>query len=431
MNKEILRLAIPNIISNISIPLLSSVDTLLMGHQSSLHLGAIGLGSMIFNFIYWNFGFLRMGTTGLTAQAFGREDAVNIGRNLLRPIIIALMITVLLFIFLDPLYEILARFLSVREIHSDMVYEYFRIRMWAAPATLMLYAFLGWFFGLQNAIYPLILTVLVNITNIAVSAYLVNVAHWDISGVAWGTVVAQYTGLAAAIIMVLFKYRHYLKGVSLNSALKISEFVSYLKLNTDIFIRTLFLTFAFLFFYGQSSLAGDVILAVNVVLMQFINWMSYGIDGFAFASESLIGKYKGADDKPRLHLALKLSFFWGGMLALLYGVIYLGFGRQLMSIFTSDTAVIDAADPYLIWMALLPIIGFASYIWDGVYIGLTASKAMRNTMFLSIIIYFGTYYLLGGVHASPHYLWLSLVLFLAARAVFQSILYRKYGTQLT
>ena len=294
MNKEILRLAIPNILSNISVPLLSTVDTILMGHLSASHLGAVGIGSMIFNFIYWNFGFLRMGTTGMTAQAYGAENKMEISNTLGRACALGLVLAVIILLFQIPIGELSYYLLNVTDNQYALVREYFLIRILAAPATLILYSVLGWFFGMQNAIYPMLLTIFINVINIAVSAYLVLGLGMEVSGVAWGTVIAQYGGLFLAALMLRHKYKVYLDGFKQKNILRFNKLLRFLRINGDIFIRTICLTFAFGFFYSQSSNLGELALAANVILLQLLNWMSYGIDGFAFASESLVGKYVGA-----------------------------------------------------------------------------------------------------------------------------------------
>lgn len=429
MNREIFRLAIPNILSNISVPLLSTVDTALMGRFSEVHLGAVGLGSMIFNFVYWNFGFLRMGTTGLTAQAYGREDRGESFLTLSRALVIALLLAFLIIALQWPFREASLELMQVDAGARDLVAEYFNIRIWAAPATLCLYALFGWYFGMQNAIYPLILTILINGINILVSYLMVFEYQMEIAGVAWGTVIAQYAGLLLAIAFLLYKYRDFASTFSRQALLQFAPFARFLRINRDIFLRTLFLTFAFGFFYSQSSSLGEMALAANVILLQFLNWMSYGIDGFAYAAESLVGKYFGREDKPGLRKAISLSFIWSGVLAVMVSLTYVFFGPQLLRIFTDQADVINAAMPLLFWMALMPIAGTACYIWDGIYIGLTASKAMRDTMALSFIFYIGGYFLFTPLMGN-HGLWLALLVFLFMRGMIQTAFFWKKGFSL-
>ena len=424
MNREILRLAIPNIISNISVPLLSTVDTALMGRLSETHIGAVGLGAMIFNLVYWNFGFLRMGTTGITAQAFGENNSTKISDTLARALLLAFLLGVCLLLFQVPIAKATSYLLNVTEIQSPLVAEYFQIRIWAAPATISLFALMGWFFGMQNALFPLAITIFINVTNIVFSYVMVRHFQMDVAGVAWGTLIAQYMGLLLALTLLFAKYRDQCRNWSRKRLLELSAMRQFLSINRDIFIRTFCLTFTFAFFYNRSSSQGEMILAVNVILLQFVNWMSYGIDGFAFASESLVGKYKGAKDDRQLQRAIKLSFVWGMAFAIVYSLSYALFGLEMLQIFTDKPAVILAASPFLFWLILYPIISTPCYIWDGVFIGITASKAMRETMLLSLIVFLISYFFLADQFGNNG-LWAALLLFMAARGIFQWIWYRK------
>jgi MATE family multidrug resistance protein len=424
VNKEILRLAIPNIISNISIPLLSTVDTMLMGRLSELHLGAVGIGAMIFNFIYWNFGFLRMGTTGITAQAFGEKDDSEIMQTLSRALLVALILAIFIFSMQIPFGNMSFYLMNISSEQYHLVEEYFYIRIWAAPATLGLFVMMGWFFGMQNAIFPLIITVFVNLVNILLSYFFVKILSWDVAGVAWGTVIAQYAGIVLSFILFYGKYKTHLSQFSQKAMLKVESLKQYLTINRDIFIRTFCLTFAFGFFYSQSSVAGETVLAANVILLQFLNWMSYGVDGFAFASESLVGKYTGAKDQINLKKAIRLSFTWGMLLAFGFSLSYWLFGGELLYVFTDKENVIEASLPFLIWMIVFPVISTPCYIWDGIYIGLTASKAMRDTMLVALMIYILFYFLLEGEYGN-HGLWAALLIFMGARGLIQWIYYEK------
>jgi MATE family multidrug resistance protein len=418
MNKDILRLAIPNILSNISVPLLSSFDTALMGRLSADHLGAVGLGSMIFNFVYWNFGFLRMGSTGMTAQAYGRQDAAGAAQVLGQASLIALVIALLLLLLQLPLLSGAKTLLQVSSDQEALVGAYFHIRIWAAPAALGLYALFGWYFGMQNAVFPLILTLVINGCNMALSYYLVHYANWGIAGVAWGTVAAQYLGLATGIGLLWWRYPKVPKLLRAELIFQVQALGRFLRINRDIFLRTLCLTLAFAFFYRESAGLGDLVLAANVILLQYVNWMSYGVDGFAYAAESLVGKYHGAQDTTQTHRAVRLSFGWGMVLATAYTVGYFLGGEPLLRIFTDQKEVITAAGPYLIWMVLFPLLGTPCYIWDGVYVGLTASRAMRDTMLIAFVGYLLLYYGFGQ-SLGNHGLWLSLLGFMVLRGIVQ------------
>jgi MATE family multidrug resistance protein len=429
MNRKILRLAIPNIISNVSVPLLSTVDTVLMGQLSGLHLGAVGIGSMIFNFLYWNFVFLRMGTTGLTAQSYGKEDDKEMIITLGRALVTGLSIGLVLILIHGPAFEIAASLMNVSPAHYDLVRQYFIIRMFAAPATLGLYALMGWFFGMQNAIFPLIITLFLNAVNIALSAILVMHYGWEVKGVAYGTLIAQYLGLFLGLFLLFWKYRSMFQHLKLKAIFIQRELLAFFTLNKDIFLRTICLSIIFAFFYSQSSKSGELILASSVILLQFLNWMSYGIDGFAFAAESLTGKYVGASNDAMLKKTVSYSFLWGGALGLLYTLLYWLGKDDLISLFTNDADVIQITSKYYFWVIILPIIGFSSYIWDGIYVGLTAVKSMRNSMFLSFGIYFILFFLLKNSMGSQA-LWVTLLVFLFARGLFQTLLYLKSGKNL-
>ncbi len=429
MNREILRLAVPNILSNVSVPLLSTVDTALMGRLSETHIGAVGIGAMIFNFVYWNFGFLRMGTTGLTAQAFGRSDPAEQVLVLGRATWVALVLAVLIIALQWPLGEASIWLMQVDGQQAGLVGDYFYLRVWAAPATLGLYAFMGWFFGMQNAVYPLILTLLINGVNIGLSYLFVQYYGMEVRGVALGTVLAQYTGLVAALMMFFWRYGDLARQLRLKAMFRLKALGGFLRLNADIFLRTLLLTFAFGFFYSQSSAGGELILAANVILLQYLNWMSYGVDGFAFASESLVGKYAGSGDPGRTRFAIRLTFIWGMGLAVLYSMVYGLLGEPLLRVFTDQADVLAAARPFLIWMAIFPLLSTPCYLWDGVFIGLTASKAMRDTMLLAFALFMILYYGLGQGYGN-HGLWFSLLFFMVARGVIQQVWYGRKGVGL-
>lgn len=428
IDREILNLAIPNILSNLSVPLLSSVDTVLMGQLSAAHLGAVGIGTMIFNFLYWNFGFLRMGTTGMTAQAFGREDPREVMLTLGRALLLGLCIALVILLLRPWIADLAMDLMQVNLDQRDLVATYFHIRIWAIPATLGLYVILGWYFGLQNAIYPLILTVFLNIINMLLSIYLVQELDWGVAGVAWGTVWAQYTGFSLGLAMLLWRYREYLSWFRFWPLFEIAPFRRFLHVNGDIFLRTLCLTFAYAFFFSQSSARGEEILAINTLLYQFLIWMAYGTDGFAFAAESLVGKYKGAADSSRLDQAIRKSLIWGGGFAVLLATTYILLGPAILNLFTDEEAVVAAAMPYLWWAAPMPLIAFQSFMWDGIFVGLTASRAMRNSMAMALVLFLLAYYLC--LPLGNHGLWLAFAIFYVSRGLIQWGFFRWKGVVL-
>jgi MATE family multidrug resistance protein len=429
MNKKILRLAVPNIVSNLSVPLLSSVDTAMMGRmESEIYIGAIALGALIFNFVYWSFGFLRMGTTGLTAQAFGKKNDAKLMQILSRAMVFAFGSGLILLIAQFFLLNIGFSILDGSEAVESLAKEYFVIRIWAAPATLCLYALMGFFFGMQNAVVPMTLTIIINIVNLIANIVLVQYFGMKADGVALGTVIAQYFGLMVALVIFYKKYGHLLEHLQRKAIFEIQAFKKFLSLNGDIFIRTFLLVFAFSFFENQSAAQSNLTLAINSILLQFVSWISYGIDGFAFASESLVGKYAGAKNHEKLRKSINLSFVWGFGLAIVYSLTFFVFGEPLLRLFTNQENLISATKDYTIWIVLFPILAIAGYMWDGVFVGLTASKAMRNTMILAFAFYMVLFYAVDYqlIEMTNFWLWLTFSLFIGIRGIVQTIYYQLY-----
>ncbi len=428
MNRDILRLAIPNIISNISVPLLSTVDTILMGHLSVEHLAALGIGSMIFVFVYGNFGFLRMGTTGLCAQAYGQNDHKLIANRLFQALFLALVLAFVLLLFQRPILELGLFLMNAQEAYTDLIVQYYDIRIWAAPALFIQLALFGWFFGIQNAKIPLYITLGVNGVNIVLSYLMVNVWHWGIAGVAYGTVVAQYAGIIMGA-WYLRRYRSILQKGDVRSSMHWGELKRFVEVNGDIFIRTVALTFVLAFFYAQGAKESPQTLAMMVLLLQFLIWMSFAIDGFANATESLVGKYYGAKSWDKFYLAIRYNFLWGFGLAICFSIVYGIWGSDIITWYSSDPQLIDRTKPYLILTIFLPILSFGAFIWDGVFIGMTAVKSMRNTILVSMLLFLATFYIIREIDY-VWALWGSFVLFFLFRALIQSWLFWKRGREL-
>jgi len=426
MHKQILRLAIPNILSNLSVPLLGMVDTALMGRMDNpLYLGAIALGSVVFSFLYWGFGFLRMGTTGLTAQAFGKkrhdETVMVLGRGLS----IALTGSVLLVLFQVWIEGISFQLLAGGDEVEDLAREYFRIRIYAAPATLALYAFHGWFLGLQNARYPMWLTIFVNACNIVFNMVLIYGWGMKSDGVALGTVMAQYCGLIMATGMFIYRYKHYLNHWSQDLFRDTTDIKQFFSVNADIFIRTVCLIFTFAYFTSTAASLGSEILAANQILLQYFYLMSFGVDGFAFAAESLVGRFKGSSESDKLQQAIRGLFLWGMGIGIIFSLIYLLAGSSLLWLFTDQEPVINTAKKYIRWLALIPVLGAAAFMWDGVYIGATATRAMRNTMLLATLLFFFPLAYWGVDLGGNHALWLAMAVFMASRSILLTLLASK------
>ncbi len=416
MNKSILRLAIPNIISNLSVPLLGAVDTALVGHLDQVYyLGALAVGSVIFNFIFWGFGFLRMGTTGLTAQEYGKRDRMQMMMILARVQFIAMAIGITLLLFQAPIALFSLWVIESSQEVADYTRVYFDIRIYTAPAILALYGLQGWFLGMQNAKYPMIITIVMNLLNIVLNVMFIYGFGMHVDGVAFGTLISTYLALFLGIFLFLKRYKRYLSHYVRVELLNIAELKKYFAVNRDIFIRTLCLIFTFSFFTAVSAKQGDLILAANTILLQLWFIVSYGIDGFAYAAESLIGKFKGGENREKLREAVFYNIGWGMMLGITGTLFYAVFGGQILSIFTDNTEVIEFAKIVLFWTVLAPLVSSFCYILDGIFIGATATRPMRNTMLLSTIVVFLPVYYVGTHLFGIHGLWLAMVLFMISR----------------
>ena len=416
MNKKILNLAIPNVISNLSVPLLGVVDTALVGHLDEVYyLGALAVGSMIFNFLFWGFGFLRMGTTGLTAQEYGRRNRQGIMMLMARVQLVALVIGILILLLKQPISD-----LSFWVIQSGAEVErftlvYFDIRVYTAPAVLALYGLNGWFLGMQNAKYPMIITIALNLLNIVLNVWFIYGLDMHVDGVAYGTLISTYLALALAVGLFLYRYRRYFLHFVMEELINAGELRQFFSVNRDIFIRTLCLIFTFSFFTAKSAEQGDLILAANTILLQLWMVASYGIDGFAYAAESMIGRFKGAEDLPLLKKAVYYNLAWGLSIGLIGSALYGLLDEQILAIFTDKQNVIDLAMSVVFWTVLAPFVSSICYILDGVFIGATATGPMRNTMLISTFIFFLPIYYIGTMMFGVHGLWLAMVLFMVVR----------------
>ena len=432
MNKKILQLTVPNIITNITVPLLGMVDMAIVGHLSLNHIAAITIGTSIFNLIYWNFGFLRMGTSGFAAQAYGARNLAEAVRVFVRAMSIALLIALLLIVFQRPISSLALYVIPCDGSVYHLALTYFFIRIWAAPATLGLYALKGWFIGMQNSKTPMWIAIFINLLNIVFSLLFVLYWDMDIAGVAWGTVIAQYGGL---IVGMAIAYKYYGKlfrqYLDIKSSLNIVEMKKFFHINADIFLRTFCLAVVFTFITSASSSISKEILAIDALLLQFFTLFSYIMDGFAYAGESLVGRYIGAKDKMLLHKAVKYLFRWGFALCLVFTVLYAVGGEMFLYFFTDQRDIIEMSKPYMKWVLLMPVCGFAAFLWDGIYVGATASKQMRNAMFVATAAFFAIYYLSryliqnnvfdDSIYLRNNCLWVAFLAYLLLRGVMQWI----------
>lgn len=427
MNRKILHLAIPNILSNFSVPLLGMVDTALMGRlDSEIYLGAIALGTILFNFIYWGFGFLRMGTTGLTAQAYGKSDSEESLWVLLRALTVAWSASIFLILFQYPLVELGLWLMKGEEEIKQIAKSYFLIRIYAAPATIGLYAFHGWFLGRQNARIPMFLTITVNLANILFNVWFVLSLGMKADGVALATVIAQYIGLSIAIVIFWKGHSQELHIFSWTKLFDLKALESFFRVNASLFLRTLCLIFVFSFFVSESAAEDSFTLAANQILLQYLHLMAYGVDGFAFAAESLVGRYIGEKSLDKLQQSIKGLLIWGLSLGALFALLYILLGTQLLYVFTDQQQVIDVAREYLNWIYLLPLVGAFAYMWDGIYIGATATRPMLIGMLIStLIFFFPAYYGLEPLWGN-HSLWAAMWLFMLSRGIFLAFIARKH-----
>ncbi len=427
MHRKILRLALPNIISNITVPLLGLVDLAVVGHLEGVwFIGAVALGGTIFNFVYWSFGFLRMSTSGLAAQHYGAGDDKGAREVLQRALLTALTAATLILLLQVPIERISFYLLDGSEKTEHFASRYFYIRVWAAPATLMLYALNGWFLGMQNARYPMIITLVINLLNILFDLLFVLGLHMNSDGVALGTLLANYAGLAVALWLLHHRYPGVFRLLPLQHLLNPAPLKAFFRINLDIFLRTLCLILVFTFFTARSAAHGDILLAVNTLLLQFFTFFAFFLDGFAYAAEALTGRYIGARDLSRLRYVVRLLFLWGLLLSIPFSLAYLIGAGPILSLLTDNREVLEAARPYYPWAVLIPLISFPAFLWDGIYIGATSSAGMRNTMIFSTLVIFFPTWALTREPLGNHSLWLALVLFLISRGVTMGLLAKRY-----
>ena len=450
MNKQILRLAIPSILANITIPLVGLVDTAIVGHISDAHaIGGIAIGTMLFDLLYWNFGFLRVGTSGMTAQAFGRGDREHCARLLTQSISIALIgaaiIWALQWLFVTATLAIIPCSTEV----ATFARKYFFIRVWAAPATLSLMAIKGWFIGMQDTVSPMITDMVVNVVNMVASYVLAVYTPMGALGVALGTVIAQLTGLLLGVLIIVYKYRHVWQGLSIWQLAKDRQGIrNLITLNANLFVRSLCFMVVYVGFTSLSSMYGDTDLAVCSILMKLFMLVSYFVDGFAYAGEALVGKYIGAaksnpiSDSPsgrpvsnspsgasEISSLVRLLFLWslgvGTIFTVLFAVSYLPMYRMM----TSDTVVLARLTDFVGWLIAMPIVSTLAFMWDGVFTGATAGKQIRNAMIWAaigfVVGYVVTYHYLG-----THALFVGYFLHLAARVIYLSVTWRPLASHL-
>ena len=424
MNKRILNIALPSIVSNITVPLLGLVDTTIVGHLgAAAYIGAIAVGGMLFNMVYWLFGFLRMGTGGMTAQAQGAKDETECFRILFRSLIVAGLLSAILMALQQPILRLAFYLIASTPEVQCLSTIYFNILIWGAPAVLGLYAFMGWFLGRQNAKFPMWIAIFQNIVNITTSLLLVLVWGWKVEGVAWGTLFAQYSGFLMALLLWWKRYASPGIWVNLKGLWGRNDFQRFFTVNRDIFLRTLCLIAVTTYFTSVGAAQGDIILAVNALLMQFFVIFSYIMDGFAYAGEAVGGMYYGAKDLVNFKHFTRVLFKWGLGLSFLFTICYFLLGRLFLGVLTDEAQVLEAAQTYFPYAVAIPLLGFSAFLYDGLFIGATATRGMLIAVAGASICFFVCKSLLFP-YCENHALWLSFLLYLFMRGVIQ---WRYYG----
>ena len=432
MHKEILSLAIPSIVTNITVPLLGLVDVAIVGHMGDAsYIGAIAVGTMMMNVICWLSGFLRMGTSGMTSQAYGRGDSKEAATILFQAIALGAAIGILFVLFQPLLLRLFLFFMRPSDEIRAFASVYFHVCVFGLPAALVMYGLTGWFIGMQDTRTPMTVSIFQNIVNIMTSLLLVYVFGMKVEGVALGTLTAQYSGLLLALYILRRKYASHYQLLFSQFTLMPGDYSSFsykhtlnrfFRVNRDIFLRTLFLVAVNAAFTSVGSRQGDVILAVNTLLFQFFTLYSYIMDGFAYAGEAICGKYYGAGNAPSFHACIRRLFAWGVIMTVVYTAAYYFGANDILHVLSNEQTVIEASEPYLLWVALIPVAGMGAFIWDGVFIGITDSRGMLLSCFVAAIVFaimLSLFFTTMGNHA----LWLALLSYLLARGVMQTMLF--------
>ena len=393
LDREILRLALPSILANITVPLVGMVDLAVAGHLGSLGeaatlIGGVSVGTMLFDLLYWNFGFLRVGTGGLTAQAYGREDWQGTRVILFRGVVLALLIAALILVLQWPFVHLALYVTHGSDAVRELALRYFFIRIWAAPATLSLMSIKGWFIGMQDTVSSMATDLVVNVVNIVASVIL---GRWiGFAGIAWGTVVAQFTGLAFAGVLIARRMPPGKGGI--RQAVSGADLGAFLTMNGNLFVRSLCMVAIYVGFTMISARYGDLVLAVGAILMKLLLLFSFFTDGFAYAAEALVGKFIGRRDIPAVKMTVRHVFVWSMGVGMFFVLVYLFGSDPAFRVLTSDVQVVQAARPFYFWLLLMPPIGCAAFTWDGVFVGATASRSLRNSLVWALLAFFGLWF---------------------------------------
>jgi multidrug resistance protein, MATE family len=417
MNRDVWRLAAPIILSNVSVPLLGAVDTAVVGHlPGPQYIGAVAVGAMLFSFIYWGFGFLRMGTTGFSAQALGAGESDEVRSVLARACLAAVALSVIVLALQWPVGEAAFKLIDASEQVELLAREYYQIRIWGAPAALLNYALIGWFIGIRNTRAALIIMLVMNGLNIILDLWFVMGLHMGVAGVAWASMISEFTAVGAALVLArlnLLKIGgHWIKQSIFNA----ERLTRMLAVNRDIFIRTLCLQAALALMTMQGAKMGDAVLAANAILLNFQGIMAYALDGFAHAVEALAGGFLGAKDRQGFKQAIKTSTQWALGFAVVFSLFYTLFGGLLVDIMTDIEEIRALVRIYMPWMILTPLLSVWSFQLDGIFVGATRTAEMRNAMLASLVLFAGALAILIPPFDN-HGLWAAFAVLMIARAV--------------
>lgn len=420
--REIFAIAVPAIVSNITTPILGLVDVAVTGHiGAAVYIGAIAVGGSMFNMLYWLCNFLRMGTSGLTAQAYGAADSANQARILYRALLVGLVLGLLIFALQRPLADVILRFMDADDVTQALASQYFSICVWAAPAVTATLGISGWLLGMQNSRATMVIAISTNVVNVALSVGLVFGAGWKIEGVATGTMVAQWFGALLGLGIIIWKYRPAFPGLGIIFESK--SLKGFFRINTDIMLRTACLVAVTMWFTHAGAIQSTEILAANALLLQLFMLFSYFMDGFAFSGEALAGKYHGAGNSGALDSLIADILRVGLWCALVFAALYALLGETFLRVLAEDKSVVATAATYLPWAAAIPLCGFMAFAWDGILIGLTRTRIMLAAMGAAMLAFFALYLLLFR-HWSNHALWLAFDIYLIVRGAAEWILYR-------
>ena len=421
MNREIFRIAIPNIVSNITVPLMGIFSTAIAGRcgDSAATIGALAIGVSIFNFIYWNCSFIRMGTSGITAQAFGAKDFTTTTAMLVRAVGISAVLGVLMLLLQYPLGELSLRIMNGNQIVSD----YFYARIWAVPAGIMLFGLNGWFTGMQNAVIPMVTSITINVLHVLLSLWFVFGFDMGIVGIAYASVVAQWSGMTLSVLLLVIFFRKHLRPVTLMQVVEMGALKEFFAVNGDIIIRTFCIVAVYTFLTAASDrMESDIVLAVNTMLLQMFTLFSYMNDGFAYAAEALTGRFVGARDIHSLRLCIRRCVVWAVGTAVVCIAIYVGWWQDIIAMFVGEKSqladILSVAGEYIGWVIAIPIAAALPFLMDGIMVGATLTRILRNSMVVSTVAYFAIYYSLHPFIGN-NALWCAFTAYMALRGVAQ------------